>query len=141
VNGLSSNSAGPDAATGSATILGYHPLHLQVLDQRIYKSSPAPFQSRYPCGSLVFSGVWYYGTYCLGGGQITQHNGITYNSPCLGAFVGFRTSTDLGKTWTETPCTPSNPLFGESGLHGEPVKIGAPHFVDFRKKHGAFARW
>lgn len=133
VNGLISNSAGPDATTGSATILGDHPLHLQVVDQRIYKSSPAPFQSRYPCGSLVFNGMWYYGTYCLGGGQITRHNGIDYNWPWLGAFVGFRTSSDFGKTWTETPCTPSKPLFGESGLHGEPVKIGAPHFVDFGK--------
>jgi hypothetical protein len=47
--------------------------------------------------------------------------------------VGFRISTDLGKTWTQTPCTPEKPLFGEHALHGEPVKIGAPHFVDFGK--------
>mgnify|MGYP001555340241 CR=1 FL=1 len=32
----------------------------------------------------------------------------------------------------ETPCTPSKPLFGENP-NLEPVKIGAPHFVDFGK--------
>ena len=133
VNGLPSNSAGKDATTGSATILGDDPLSLQVVDQRTYKSEPTPYQSRYPCGSLVHGGVWYYGTYCLDGGQVTRHDGIDYNWPWLGAFVGFRTSTDLGKTWKQTPCTPAKPLFGESGLHGEPVKIGAPHFVDFGK--------
>ncbi len=36
-------------------------------------------------------------------------------------------STDLGKTWTQTPCTPEKPLFGEHALTGEPVKISAPH--------------
>jgi len=47
--------------------------------------------------------------------------------------VGFRVSRDLGKTWQETPHTPAKPLFGESGMWGHPVKIGAPHFVDFGK--------
>lgn len=136
VYGLDSNSAAANpttghATTGYATILGEDPLHLKVVDYAVYKSDPSPFQSRYPCGSLVHNGVWYYGTYCLGGGQVITNNGITYNWPWLGAFVGFRYSTDLGATWTQTPLTPENPLFGESGLHGEPVKIGAPHFVDF----------
>ena len=94
---------------------------------------PAPYEGRYPCGSLVYNGVWYYGTYCLhpAGGDI--RDGITYNWPWLGPFVGFRWSTDFGKTWTQTPCTPAKPLFGETALKGEPVKIGAPHFVDFGK--------
>jgi hypothetical protein len=133
VNGLKSDSSGKDATTGSAKIVGDDPLRLEVVDQAVYRSAPMPYQGRYPCGSLMYNGVWYYGTYCLGGGQITNHNGVTYNWPWLGAFVGFRYSTDLGKTWTETPCTPAKPLFGENGLHGEPVKIGAPHFVDFGK--------
>jgi hypothetical protein len=131
VNGLRANSAGSNAVTGCATILGDDPLKLEVVDHAVYASDPAPYQSRYPCGSLVHDGVWYYGTYCLGGGQVTKRNGITYNWPWLGPFVGFRTSTDLGKTWTQTPCTPAKPLFGENGLNGEPVKVGAPHFVDF----------
>ena len=133
VNGLVSNSAGKDAATGQATILGDDPLHLKVVDQAVYKSDPAPYASRYPCGSLVYNGVWYYGTYSLGGGQVIKKDDITYNWPWLGPFVGFRWSTDLGKTWTQTPCTPAQPLFGEHGLNGEPVKIGTPHFVDFGK--------
>jgi hypothetical protein len=58
---------------------------------------------------------------------------MNYNWPWLGPFVGFRHSTDFGKTWKQTPCTPAKPLFGETALQGEPVKIGSPHFVDFGK--------
>ena len=133
VEGLVSNSAGADATTGYAKILGDDPLSLKVVEHAVYQSDPAPYQSRYPAGSLVHDGVWYYGTYCLGGGQVTTKDGVTYNWPWLGPFVGFRWSTDFGKTWTQTPCTPAKPLFGEAGLNGEPVKIGAPHFVDFGK--------
>ncbi len=133
-NGGHSGSGGDDAATGHATILGDDPLKLKVTDQGIFKSSPRPYEGRYPCGSLVYRGIWYYGTYCLHpSGGIRRDDGILYNWPWLGPFVGFRTSTDLGKTWTQTPCTPAKPLFGEHALNGEPVKIGAPHFVDFGK--------
>ena len=131
VNGLTSNSGGKDATTGFATIIGDDPLKLQVVDQGVYKSDPAPYASRYPCGSLVYNGVWYYGTYCLHPSPNVKHEGTTYNWPWLGPFVGFRYSTDFGKSWTQTPCTPAKPLFGESALNGEPVKIGSPHFVDF----------
>ena len=131
VHGLRANSAGKNATTGFATILGDDPLALVVTNHALYASDPSPYQSRYPCGSLVHDGVWYYGTYCLGGGQVVKRGGVTYNWPWMGPFVGFRWSTDLGKTWTQTPCTPEHPLFGENGLQGEPVKIGAPHFVDF----------
>jgi hypothetical protein len=62
-----------------------------------------------------------------------MRDGINYNWPWLGPFVGFRWSTNYGQTWTQTPCTPEKPLFGEQALNGEPVKIGAPHFVDFGK--------
>src|SRR5208283_4622908 len=127
VNGLNSGSwAGTDATTGYATIVGDDPLKLQVVDQGVYKSDASPYASRYPCGSLVFNGVWYYGTYCLHPAGTVKHNGADYNWPWLGSFVGFRYSTDFGKTWTQTPCTPEKPLFGEAALHGEPVKIGAP---------------
>lgn len=131
VGDLSSGSGGRDATTGHAKIVGDDPLKLQVLDTGIYRSDPSPYAGRYPCGSLVHDGVWYYGTYCLHPSGKVPHNGIDYNWPWLGPFVGFRWSTDLGKTWTQTPCTPAQPLFGESALNGEPVKIGAPHFVDF----------
>jgi hypothetical protein len=133
VNGLVSRSGGKDATTGHATILGDDPLKLQVVRQGVYKSDPSPYASRYPCGSLVYDGVWYYGTYCLHPSGGVSHEGTSYNWPWLGPFVGFRYSADFGKTWTQTPCTPAKPLFGESALHGEPVKIGSPHFVDFGK--------
>lgn len=131
VKGLQSNSAGRNATTGYATIVGDDPLHLTITNQAVYPSDPSPYQSRYPCGSLVYNGTWYYGTYCLGGGQVTKHGDITYNWPWLGPFVGFRHSADFGKTWTQASCTPDRPLFGEHALKGEPVKFGAPHFVDF----------
>jgi hypothetical protein len=130
-NGVDAVSIGKDANTGFAKIVGDDPMKLEVVDPGIYKADPSPFAGRYPCGSLVYDGVWYYGTYCLGPSPFARHNGIGYNWPWIGPFVGFRYSTDYGKTWTETPCTPDKPLFGESGLHGEPVKIGTPHFVDF----------
>jgi hypothetical protein len=91
VNGLNSNSAGKNATTGQARIVGDDPLKLQVIEQSVYKSDPAPYASRYPCGSLVHDGVWYYGTYCLHpSGGVKKEDGITYNWPWLGPFVGFR---------------------------------------------------
>jgi hypothetical protein len=131
VNGLGSGSGGENATTGHATILGDDPLKLVVTNQGVFKSSPRPYEGRYPCGSLVYAGVWYYGTYCLHPSGSVPREGTLYNWPWLGPFVGFRWSTDLGKTWTQTPCTPEQPLFGEHALKGEPVKISAPHFVDF----------
>jgi hypothetical protein len=133
VNGVGSGSFGEKATTGQATILGDDPLNLQVVDPSVYVSSSKPYEGRYPCGSLVLSGVWYYGTYCLHPAGQVPRDGIPYNWPWLGPFVGFRWSADFGKTWTQTPHTPANPLFGEAALNGEPVKIGAPHFVDFGK--------
>ena len=133
VNGLTSFSGGENASTGHATILGDDPLKLTVIHQGVFKSNPRPYDGRYPCGSLVHDGIWYYGTYCLNPSGSIAHEGKTFNWPWLGPFVGFRTSRDYGKTWTETPCSPAKPLFGEHALNGEPLKIGAPHFVDFGK--------
>lgn len=133
VNGLKSSSGGNNATTGFAKIVGDDPMKLKVVDEGVYKSDPAPYRGRYPCGSLVFDGVWYYGTYCLHPAGSVITNGVKYNWPWLGPFVGFRYSTNFGQTWTQTPCTPEKPLFGEPSFHGEPVKIGSPHFVDFGK--------
>ena len=131
VNGVGSYSGGTNATTGHAKIIGDDPLALQVVDQGTFVSDPSPYAGRYPCGSLVYDGVWYYGTYCLHSDPSVPHGGMNYNWPWLGPFVGFRYSTNYGKTWTQTPGTPGKPLFGESALQGEPVKIGSPHFVDF----------
>jgi hypothetical protein len=125
VKKVTSFSGGKDATTGYAKISGDDPLHLTISDVGTYKSDPTPYGGRYPCGSLIYNGVWYYGTYCL----LDGGNGLNWD--VLGPFVGFRWSTDYGKSWTQTPCTPENPLFGEQSLHKEPIRIGSPHFVDF----------
>ena len=131
VNGVRSASGGQRKTTGYATILGNDPLHLEITDVGVHHDEPSPYEGRYPCGSLVYQGVWYYGTYCL---LSTMHDpGKGLNWDILGPFVGFRYSTDYGKTWVDTPHTPAHPLFPEPAAPGGKVKIGAPHFVDFGK--------
>lgn len=127
VNGVRSSSGGPKATTGQARISGDDPMELDVVSLGVHAASPTPYGGRYPCGSLVYNGAWYYGTYCLD--QKDPH----LNWDVLGPFVGFRISRDFGKTWTDTELTPENNLFGESGKNGAKVKVGAPHFVDFGK--------
>jgi hypothetical protein len=115
------------SGTGQARILGSDPLNLTVENLGIQYAPCAPYGGRYPCGSLVHNGVWYYGTYTLD----ETDRGLNWD--VLGPFVGFRTSNDYGVTWTETPHTPEASLFGETGKNGGKIKIGAPHFVDFGK--------
>ena len=122
-----------NATTGQAVIEGNDPLNLVAYSLGLHQASAVPYQGRYPCGSLVYNGVWYYGTYCLAPGGDVQYGNLIYNWPWLGPFVGFRISTDKGLTWKEDPHTPAKPIFGETGINGYPVKIGSPHFVDFGK--------
>lgn len=121
------------ATTGQAVMVGDDPLKFEVKSLGTVQADPYPYGGRYPCGSLVYRGVWYYGTYCLSPHGNTRFGETAYNWPWLGPLVGFRLSHDLGKTWEETTHTPAKPLFGETGMWGHPVKIGAPHFVDFGK--------
>ncbi len=114
-------------------LIGDDPLNLKIVSLGLTKGDASPYGGRYPCGSLVHNGVWYYGTYCLAPDGMVRYGDQAFNWPWLGPFVGFRTSTDFGKTWTDTPHTPAKPLFGETGMWGYPVKIGSPHFVDFGK--------
>jgi hypothetical protein len=125
---------GDRATTGCAVMEGDDPVNLQIRSLGLVKAAALPYQGRYPCGSLVRNGIWYYGTYTLGPEGQVKHDGAVYNWPWLGPFVGFRTSTDFAKTWTETPHTPAEPIFGENGLAGQAVKIGSPHFVDFGRE-------
>ena len=130
--GVGSNSGGAGAVTGNAVLIGNDPLHLTIKNTAPPQpASPRPYEGRYPCGSLVHNGVWYYGTYCLGPSASVQHEGFTYNWPALGPMPGFRTSTDGGKTWTPSPLSPDRPLFPEPKNFMGPVKMGCPHFVDF----------
>jgi hypothetical protein len=130
---LSISFPGKDATTGQAVLEGDDPLDLQVYSLGVTKGNALPYEGRYPCGSLVHDGVWYYGTYCLDPKPFTKYGDKTYNWPWLGPLVGFRISSDMGRTWKRTKHTPANPIFGENGRWGYPVKIGAPHFVDFGK--------
>ena len=124
---------GEFARTGQAVIEGADPLDLRVYSLGTHVASALPYHGRYPCGSLVYKGVWYYGTYCLDPSPSAPYGPITVNWPWLGPFVGFRVSTDCGRSWKETPHAPAKPLFGETGINGFPVRIGSPHFVDFGK--------
>jgi hypothetical protein len=119
------------AQTGHAVMEGDDPMHLKVYSLGVTTASAKPYGGRYPGGSLLYNDVWYYGTYCLSPKGQTPYGGKLYNWPWLGPFVGFRYSTDQGRTWKESPHTPEKPLFGETGVNGYPVKIGSPHFVDF----------
>ncbi|MBO4355916.1 MAG: hypothetical protein J5850_03565, partial [Clostridia bacterium] len=119
--------------TGQAAMEGDDPENLTLIPLGIEEATCEPYRGRYPCGSLVYNGIWYYGTYCLGPSGSTLYGNTVYNWPHLGPFVGFRISYDLGKTWVPCPHKPDKPLFGECGIAGYPVKIGSPHFVDFGK--------
>ncbi len=134
-DGVNSNSGnGTNAVTGNAVLIGDDPLHLQVKNTAPPQAAAAdPYAGRYPCGSLVYNGVWYYGTYCLGPSGKVTHEGMDWNWPVLGPMPGFRISTDYGRTWNPSPCSPEKPLFPEPDRYLGTVKMGAPHFVDFGK--------
>ena len=58
-------------------------MNLKIADAATYEASPDPYEGRYPAGSLVYHGVWYYGTYCL------QDGGKHLDFDVLGPFVGY----------------------------------------------------
>ena len=125
---------GEDAETGNAVMKGDDPLHLEIINTAPPQvASALPYLGRYPCGSLVHNGIWYYGTYCLGPSPEIEHEGMKFNWPVLGPMPGFRISKDYGKTWVPSPLTPEKPVFPEPAAFMGPVKMGAPHFVDFGK--------
>ena len=133
-DGMVSWSGYPTETTGNAVMIGDDPLHLEIKNTaRPQKGATYPYGGRYPCGSLIHNGVWYYGTYCLGATKTTIDDGYHFAWPIMGPMPGFRTSQDYGKTWTPSPLSPENPLFPEPKELFGAVKIGAPHFVDFGK--------
>jgi hypothetical protein len=120
--------------TGQAVMTGEDPTDLVIKNTAPPKQAlAAPYRGRYPCGTLVHEGVWYYGTYCLGPSASYTHNGFRWNWPTLGPMPGFHISHDYGKTWQAPPTSPTDPLFPEPKEFLGPVKMGAPHFVDFGK--------
>jgi hypothetical protein len=129
-----SSGTGATAQTGHAVLIGDDPLRLAIHNTSMPKEASAlPYKGRYPCGSLVYNGIWYHGTYCLGPEGRYNHNGFVWNWPNLGPMPGFQISHGYGKTWEPSPLTPAQPLFPEPRQFLGPVKMGAPHFVDFGK--------
>lgn len=124
-------SFGETARTGQARIEGDDPMNLTVYSLGTALRSSAPYDGHYPCGSLVYNGIWYYGTYAL---AWADNYGL-FNWPILGPFGGFRISHDMGLTWEQPPTslTPGKTLFPEPVEFKGPLRIGAPHFVDFGK--------
>lgn len=129
---------GKGAQTGYARITGDDPLNLTISNWGTRVASALPYQGRYPCGSLVYNGVWYYGTYGLD--QVSAPLRAQFGWYVLGPLVGFSWSTDGGETWQRCPHSADKPLFVESpreqldleeGKEGPFIKMGAPHFVDF----------
>jgi len=114
-------------------ITGDDPMVLTLENLGIDYAHTVPYGGRYPCGSLVYDRVWYYGTYCLDETVRLDpgSSGLPLNWDVLGPFVGFRVSHYFGKTWEECPHTPYKTIFGETGKNGGKVRIDAPHFVDF----------
>jgi hypothetical protein len=127
-----SSGSGATAKTAQAVMIGDDPLKLTIHNTAPPKlASALPYHGRYPAGSLVYNGIWYYGTYCLGPEGLYKHNGFDWNWPNLGPMPGFQISRDYGKTWEPSPLAPEKPLFPEPRRFLGPVKMGAPHFVDF----------
>ena len=134
VNGIQAGSACADpgcmSTTGFATVVGDNPLNLTVEAAGTFASSPSPYHGRYPCGSLVFNGTWFYGTYALDNENhqpghardVVGHAGVSKPGYCgnwciQGPFVGFRTSSDRGRTWREPRVHMANysdNIFGEA---------------------------
>ncbi len=139
------------STTGYATVVGDDPLNLTVTDVATFNSYTLPYKGRYPCGSLVYNGTWFYGTYTLDnenhqpgrsrgidspGPEVPEVAGYCENWCIQGPFVGFRTSTNQGKTWNEPRLKMQgwdDNIFGEQAPdnHTHKVKFGAPHVVDF----------
>ena len=101
--------------TGFAVIEGNDPTALKIIQAGLIPHEPFPYGGQYPCGSLVYNGVWYYGTYCLD----------WHKDPwdVMGPFVGFNISKDFGQSWLSEQRTALNPIFGESAKDGRAVKM------------------
>lgn len=151
VNGVSAASGcatpGCLSTTGFATIAGDDPFNLTVQQVGTVASSPSPYHGRYPCGTLYYKGVWFYGTYALDGDLLPDHRASAGSSRpdycgnwCVqGPFVGFRWSTDGGKSWVEPRVRMGSfedNIFGESAPDNRTrkVKFGAPHVVDLGRE-------
>mmetsp|Transcript_75094 Transcript_75094/g.125177 ORF Transcript_75094/g.125177 Transcript_75094/m.125177 type:complete len:596 (+) Transcript_75094:12-1799(+) len=121
-------------ATGQATVVGDDPFELKLQNVSVFPSSTYPYNSRFPCGSLVYNGTWFYGTY-----WVSKYGQAPYRTtPHIPGLIDFRHSTDKGKHWIERRFTPEGPaddLFTERDQQGhtasDQIKFATPHWVDF----------
>jgi len=121
---------------GQAAIVGDDPFELKLTKVKSFSNQSAwPYGGRFPSGSLVYKGTWWYGTY-----YVPQYPKGPLVGGLLGPLVDFRHSLDMGETWIEprrNASSASDNLFGEVGDPlGKPggparVKFGTPHWVDF----------
>jgi hypothetical protein len=117
-----------DADNGVGKIVGDDPLNLTVTALAPLKTPVGPYHSRYPSGSLVHDGIWYYGTHPEGPGG-------------AGPFTGFMISNDFGQSWSGGRNDATDPLFPTTAAFLDaqdkpiyvPVRIVEPFFVDFGK--------
>jgi hypothetical protein len=100
--------AGYNCTTGQATIVGDDPFSLNVTRVKTFTSSSFPYRARYPCGSLVFNGTWWQGTYyvnepdtCVGDTCVGPNpKPFAGNWGVQGPVASFRHSTDAGTYYT-----------------------------------------
>jgi hypothetical protein len=128
---MSSSGGGKKAVIGHAVIKGDDPMTLSIINPGTIPGPGRQYRGRYPCASFHHNDVWYLGTYGLTGGN--GYGGL--NWPMLGPFGGFHVSLDNGKTWITSPLFTdvNKALFPEPSRLKDPVKLGAPHVVDFGK--------
>ncbi|HEV8246519.1 MAG TPA: hypothetical protein VGP93_12155 [Polyangiaceae bacterium] len=133
VNGVGIGSIGDNANTGRVKITGDDPLSLVFVNaHKVYGAPGAGYDMRYPAGNLVANGVWYSATNLRNSLGVS---GCAYTCT-QGALVGFDVAVSPASAvaetdWVKTSHTASDPLFPETGLGGQKVKFGEPHFVDF----------
>ncbi len=66
-------------------MIGDDPLKLVIHNTAPPKQASAlPYHGRYPAGSLVYNGIWYYGTYCLGPEGLYSTMGLPGTGPTWG---------------------------------------------------------
>ena len=134
VNGWVVGSGGEGAATGHATIIGDDPLKLICRPTRASsRAVRAPMKAAIPAAawSTTASGITAPIACIPQGGEI--RDGITTTgrgSARSSASAGPPTTARPGR---RRPARRRSRCLASPRLKGEPVKIGAPHFVDFGK--------
>eukprot|EP00039_Didymoeca_costata_P021618 m.344993 g.344993 ORF g.344993 m.344993 type:complete len:521 (+) comp25570_c0_seq1:139-1701(+) len=123
------------STTGNVIISGHDWRNLTLTKMPPVTESGYPYNGRYTSANIALGGVWWVGTYALGDFDLEceyykkQYACLQFCN--MGPFIGFRYSTDKGKTWTEPSQNTSNNLFNEPLHPNGVVKMGAPHVVDY----------